>query len=388
MNNWLLMGVAVCMGMAMVSQADESAAALRKQALHLYVRTPARDPEPARLFRKAADLGDPLATLWVARLQMRGAGGMVRDANRAATLARTVLPDVRKLAEGGDSEAQFLLSSALLEGLGTTADHAEGFQWLVKSAEAGNALAMNNLGQAYMNGQGVPKDVIKGTGWFEKAAAAGDPLGMSNAGLSYHWGLGVAADPAKALELYKKADAQGYDVADNMNLLKPCTAKHPFNESALHALPCVQPFGLPPADLFQAALRAGAIASNSPPPAAGMDGRYPAFAFPQAGLRYLVRFDRIWVVELYGQDVKGHDQFKGALPLGLSWTDTEKTVEKKLGPPDNSGDVEGDSANGIVYLVDNMTVAIMFSYEAPRQIKLIRLYARWAPPAKTASPAL
>jgi hypothetical protein len=117
-----------------------------------------------------------------------------------------------------------------------------------------------------------------------------------------------------------------------------------------------------------------------------MEGRYPAFAFPKDGLRYLVRFDRIWVVELHNQDVKGQDQFKGPLPLDLSWTDTEKSVEKKLGPPDSRGDVEGDSANGMVYLVDNMTLAIMFSYEAPRQIKLIRIYARWAPPAKTASP--
>jgi len=39
------------------------------------------------------------------------------------------------------------------------------------------------------------------------------------------------------------------------------------------------------------------------------------------------------IVFLYARGVEGHTAYGGSLPRGLTWGDTRRTVEEKLGPP-------------------------------------------------------
>ena len=123
----------------------ESAADIRKDARQRYLTGNTQDTGIGKLFQKAADMGDPLAVMWVARLLKRGTAGLHQDNTRAAELAGTVIGDVQKMAEAGDPEAQFLLGMAFSEPLGMPKDDAKACTWLLAAARQGEAMAMNNL---------------------------------------------------------------------------------------------------------------------------------------------------------------------------------------------------------------------------------------------------
>jgi hypothetical protein len=88
----------------------------RKEARQRYLAGKARQAETGQLFQKAADRGDALATMWVARLRWRGLAGFSQDRRQADASAREVIARVRQLAEGGDPDAEFLLGDAFMEG--------------------------------------------------------------------------------------------------------------------------------------------------------------------------------------------------------------------------------------------------------------------------------
>jgi hypothetical protein len=128
------------------------------------------------------------------------------------TLAKKSIEDIKKAAEGGDAEAQYLLGVAYLYGQGVAADpergtawmrraatkgfsraqfaygnrlywgwgnttpnKKEGFEWWLVAAENGNATAMLEIGRTYLYGsEGVPgQDLIQAEKYFNQALAAG-----------------------------------------------------------------------------------------------------------------------------------------------------------------------------------------------------------------------
>jgi TPR repeat protein len=152
-------------------------------------------------------------------------------------------------AEAGDAIAQFNLSHLYFDGLGTTADHVKGTEWLIKSAQKGYVDAQYNLGNNYAAGQlGVPLDLGQAVHWLTKASEQGDASAQYNLGLLYQnnetvkdferaafWygkaasqdhagaqanlgvlhynGQGVTKSEAMAWVLYQKADAKDNPVA-------------------------------------------------------------------------------------------------------------------------------------------------------------------------------
>jgi TPR repeat protein len=71
------------------------------------------------------------------------------------------LTRIRRLAEEGDSEAQFDLGYVYEEGDGVPQDDAEAARWYRKAAEQGNADAQFNLGYMHREGRGVPQDFVE-----------------------------------------------------------------------------------------------------------------------------------------------------------------------------------------------------------------------------------
>ena len=81
------------------------------------------------------------------------------------------LNDLKKSAEQGDSNAQYMLGLAYDVGVGATQDFAMAATWYRKAAERGHAGAQFNLGHLYADGRGVTQDFVQAHMWLNLAAA-------------------------------------------------------------------------------------------------------------------------------------------------------------------------------------------------------------------------
>jgi uncharacterized protein len=112
-------------------------------------------------------------------------------------------------AERGEAQAQFVLGSMYLQGIGVRQDNAQAAAWYRKAAEQGNADGQYMLGGMYADGRGVPKDSKEAVKWFRQAAEQGYPRAMAYLGAMYLQGIGVRQDDIQAVAWYRKAAEQG-----------------------------------------------------------------------------------------------------------------------------------------------------------------------------------
>jgi TPR repeat protein len=103
---------------------------------------------------------------------------------------------LRRAAEHGNMEGQFLLGSAYENGKFGRTDYQEGFRWLKKAAEHGHPDAEVSLGEMYEDGEFVPRNYMLAAKWYRKAAEhspdmGGAGQGRNQLGMLYMDGLGV-----------------------------------------------------------------------------------------------------------------------------------------------------------------------------------------------------
>ncbi|NNM33189.1 MAG: sel1 repeat family protein, partial [Gemmatimonadetes bacterium] len=104
------------------------------------------DDRAKALLEEAAAKGDPLSTMWLARVYSRGRMGFEQDTAQARSLARGVIDEIEALARSGVLEAVFLMGTAYDEGLGRPMDPAQAALWHRRAAEGGHVLGSHNLG--------------------------------------------------------------------------------------------------------------------------------------------------------------------------------------------------------------------------------------------------
>jgi uncharacterized protein len=181
------------------------------EAIGWYTGTAGRvdDPRARALIEAAATSGDVLARMWLARAWSRGRLGYPRDDGKAQAIAEQLVGAVRRQADLGVVEAQFLMGTAHDEGLGVAEDPAVAFTWFQKAAAAGHTLAEHNIGNAYAAGRGVVADPAAAVMWWTRAALKGDAVPQLRLGEAYERGTGVAADRAQARRWYADAAARG-----------------------------------------------------------------------------------------------------------------------------------------------------------------------------------
>lgn len=167
------------------------------------------DPRARVLVEAAARDGDVLGRMWLARAYSRGRMGLPRDEARAKAMAAIVLDAVRRQAERGSAEAQFLVGTALDEGLGVPEDPAAALEWFRRAAAQDHTLAQHNLGNAFAAGRGVTADAAEAVRWWLKAGEKGDAVVQLRLGESYERGTGVPRDPAQARRWYTDAAGRG-----------------------------------------------------------------------------------------------------------------------------------------------------------------------------------
>jgi len=84
------------------------------------------------------------------------------------------LPELRRLADRGDADAQWQMGVRYHNGDDVPHDDAQAMQWFQRAAEQGNVAAQSALGSYYWAGRGVPEDLSKAYFWSEIALAGGD----------------------------------------------------------------------------------------------------------------------------------------------------------------------------------------------------------------------
>ena len=84
------------------------------------------------------------------------------------------LPELRKLADQGDADAQWQMGVRYHNGDDVPHDDAQAMQWFQRAAEQGNVAAQSALGSYYWAGRGVPEDLSQAYFWSEIALAGGD----------------------------------------------------------------------------------------------------------------------------------------------------------------------------------------------------------------------
>jgi hypothetical protein len=84
------------------------------------------------------------------------------------------LPDLRKLADQGDADAQWQMGVRFHNGEGVPHDDVQAMQWFQRAAEQGHVTAQATLGAYYWAGRGVPQDLSQAYFWSALALAQGD----------------------------------------------------------------------------------------------------------------------------------------------------------------------------------------------------------------------
>ena len=90
-------------------------------------------------------------------------------------------------------------------GLGTEQDHAQSFEWFLKSAHEGNKFAQYSLANLYYYGNGVEKDLSQAFWWYRKSSEQGQPYASYAVAQMYSKGEYVAENKETAQRYYKAA---------------------------------------------------------------------------------------------------------------------------------------------------------------------------------------
>jgi TPR repeat protein len=121
------------------------------------------------------------------------------------------IPWLRKAAEQGSLESQFVLSTIYEFGSGgEKVNHTEAFKWAMQAAQRGHMVAQHNVAGDYFHGMGVPKDLEQARYWYTQAAEQGFAHSEWMLGRIYVEGIGVPPNREEGLKWYSKSLAQGH----------------------------------------------------------------------------------------------------------------------------------------------------------------------------------
>ena len=187
----------------------------------------------ARLYRIAAQDGDPMAQFALGTMYRLGQGVSQDDTEAVVWLRRSAEQGfapaqhnlamsyaageglevdnveavrwLRRSAAGNFAPAQHNLAVSYWDGVGVEQSYQEAITWFGMAAEQGFAPAQHNLAISYWNGDGVEQNYDTAVTWFRRAAEQGDGLAQFGLAVAYSEGLGVERDEGLALEWLNQA---------------------------------------------------------------------------------------------------------------------------------------------------------------------------------------
>jgi len=166
------------------------------------------DEKLAMLRRHVADDANPVATYLLALSYARGDLGLVKSDEKAARL-------YERAADLGDVGAMFQVGVAYDYGRGVKLDKKKAAKYFRMAADRGHAAAQFHLGCCFADDDGgVAQDDAESVRLYMLAADQGLTQAEYILGCMYEDGFGVAArDYAEAIRWYERAAANGYEKA-------------------------------------------------------------------------------------------------------------------------------------------------------------------------------
>lgn len=153
--------------------------------------------------RRAAALLLLLLSTWSAGGKPEGLAAYSRGQYEQA------LEELKWVAMSGDRDAQTLVGTMYLQGLGTDRDAEQAAFFLQQAADQGDPVAQRTLGEMYLAGTGVPQNDLSSVFAVRQAADQGDAPAQLLLGKLYLDGRGVERDPELAAGWFLKAATQG-----------------------------------------------------------------------------------------------------------------------------------------------------------------------------------
>jgi TPR repeat protein len=169
------------------------------------------DREAVRLYKLAAEQGDPAGQAGLGSFYAQGRGGLSKDDREAARLSKLA-------ADQGNARGQNAIGTLYSRGRGgLPRDDREAARFYKLAADQGYAAAQASLGFFYEEGRGgVPKDDREAARLFKLAASQGHSRGQAHLGFFYEEGRGgLPKDPREAGRLYKLSADQGSAMGQN-----------------------------------------------------------------------------------------------------------------------------------------------------------------------------
>ncbi len=145
----------------------------------------------------AADTGNSDAQVLAGTILMNGETGLINDIEAADWFSRA--------AAAGNTDAQLSLGKMALKSRGGLTP-SDAIEYFAAAAAAGRLEAKRAIGEMYQKGIGIAPDASKAKSWMTEAADAGDTVGARKMGDSL-----IEKDPNAALVWYEKAA----DLGDN-----------------------------------------------------------------------------------------------------------------------------------------------------------------------------
>lgn len=300
------------------------------------------DSEIVDAFNQLANNKDVRGTMWLARLYNTGRCSLPTSPELARELAEPIFPEVKRLAENGDPEAQFLVGSAYHVGFVVEQDLKQALRWYSNAVDGGQFTAMVNLANMLASGHGTDPDIDRARQLYSRAAGMGSKLAANN------------------------LKSRGKSFRDDS-----------LRFAALRTNTLVRILGLQ-FDQGVTSLTKNGLVSDPKAYVKNQLVESAVYHFPSDGILLGVDLSgRITLVEGHSRGFKNSKQFRGEVPLGLSWNMTAETAQDKLGDPDDQGTVQTDQAFGTAYRVENLSFAVMFREVAKDSIVVWRVFEKW-----------
>lgn len=138
------------------------------------------------------------------------------------------LTDLKRMAVGGNGDAQVELAWRYYHGFDLQQNHAEAVRWLTPITDRPRAL--NLLAWCYFFGRGVAEDPSAAARLWQAAAEQGSEKAMFCLGLCHTFGFGVPRQPSVGLDWYVRAAEKGNREAA-FELGESCALAHNVREA-------------------------------------------------------------------------------------------------------------------------------------------------------------
>lgn len=149
---------------------------------------------------------EPVSTSEEVKIRAKIATLSIRISSGEARL----LPQLKKMAIEGNSDAQETLAFLYRVGSGIPKDSKLAIAWYQKSARQGNVRGQRGLAEMYWHGIGIPENDVEAAKWYSKAADQGDPDSQVMMSLFSRTGSAqVQKNYEKSFEWIVKAADQG-----------------------------------------------------------------------------------------------------------------------------------------------------------------------------------